>query len=85
MPWCESCERYLSPANVGPGGACPTCGRPVDPGAVRAEAEAKRGEVADGEEHPKTPWHFKLMAGTFAVYLGYRAVQGVAWVAHRLR
>lgn len=32
---------------------------------------------------PKTPWHFKLLMVALTVYLGYRAWQGIAWVAHR--
>jgi hypothetical protein len=26
------------------------------------------------------PWHFKLLLGALAVYLGYRAFQGVEWL-----
>lgn len=33
---------------------------------------------------PKTPWHFKLLFLSAAVYLGWRAVQGVAWLIHRI-
>ena len=32
MPWCTSCDRFLSPSTVPADGACPSCGRPVDPG-----------------------------------------------------
>ncbi len=32
----------------------------------------------------KTPWHFKLLMAAVAVYLGFRAVQGVDWVLQRL-
>jgi hypothetical protein len=31
----------------------------------------------------KTPWHFKLLMAALALYLGFRAVQGVEWVLHR--
>ncbi len=30
------------------------------------------------------PWHFKVLIGATAVYLGYRALQGIGWVAHHL-
>jgi hypothetical protein len=30
------------------------------------------------------PWHFKLLVVAVALYLGYRAWQGVDWVVHRL-
>jgi len=35
-------------------------------------------------EPPKVPWHFKLLVVAAAVYLGWRAVQGVAWLLHRI-
>jgi hypothetical protein len=30
------------------------------------------------------PWHFKALVGAVALYLGYRAFQGIEWVAHHL-
>ena len=33
---------------------------------------------------PKSPWHFKLLMVSLAIYLGYRAVQGIAWVVGRI-
>ena len=41
------------------------------------------GQVLDTTP-PKTPWHFKLLFGSATVYLGWRAVQGVAWLIHKL-
>jgi hypothetical protein len=32
----------------------------------------------------RAPWHFKVLLGGTAVYLGYRAYQGVEWVVHHL-
>jgi hypothetical protein len=32
----------------------------------------------------KTPWHFKLLMAGVALYLGFRAYQGVEWVIHHL-
>ena len=32
---------------------------------------------------PKVPWHFKLLIVATVVYLGWRAIQGVAWLAGR--
>jgi hypothetical protein len=29
------------------------------------------------------PWHFKLLAGALALYLGWRAVQGVEWLVRQ--
>ena len=28
------------------------------------------------------PWHFKLMIAVTAVYLGWRAYQGIGWLIH---
>jgi hypothetical protein len=69
-------------------GTCPSCGRLVDPGraqpaAVREPAAVPaRGAV---EEPPvPVPWHLKLLLAALAVYLAYRAFQGVEWVITRL-
>ena len=80
MAWCQACERYLTPATLTSEGACPSCGSevqhpeklPVPQGGsagadVPAEAAAER-----------IPWHFWLLLGAAAVYLAWRAVQGVA-------
>jgi hypothetical protein len=32
----------------------------------------------------RTPWHFKVLLVGLVLYLGYRAYQGVVWLAHRL-
>ncbi len=33
--------------------------------------------------HKRAPWHFYLLIIALVVYLGWRLVQGIAWVAHR--
>jgi len=41
--------------------------------------------VADEEEEgPKAPWHFKLMLWCLVIYLGWRGVQGVEWLASHI-
>ena len=89
MPWCESCDRFLSPSTVAVDGTCPVCGRPVDPGhahgssetAAHAEVDA---DVDDGDEPlGPIPWHLKLLAAALALYLGYRAFQGIEWLVHQ--
>jgi len=75
VPWCATCDRFLSHPTVRADGTCPTCGRPVD--------VADRGRPA-ADDLPPVPWHFKLLAGSLVVYLGYRAWQGVEWLAHTL-
>ena len=92
MPWCETCDRFLSPPTVTPEGNCPKCGRPVVPGrAQRATSEpggapergADPGAGAE-EELPPVPRHLKFLGAAMVVYLGYRFLQGVEWVVHRV-
>jgi hypothetical protein len=84
VPWCASCDRFLSPSTVRADGTCAECGRPVDPGRAHAAVPDEPvtniyGEPIDDEKVP-LPWHLKLLAGALAVYLGYRFLQGVEWV-----
>lgn len=72
MPWCTECDRFLSPSTVRTDGTCPTCATPVD-------VEGGRGRRLRA-----IPWHFKLLLAVFAVYLGYRLVQGVDWLVGQL-
>ncbi len=39
VPWCDTCDRFLSPSTVHTDGTCPTCGRTVDPGQAHAPTE----------------------------------------------
>jgi hypothetical protein len=79
MPWCTECDRFLSPPSVAADGTCPTCGHPVDPG----KAHVATVEPV-GEESPPIPWHLKALAAAVALYLGFRAWQGIEWVARQL-
>ena len=78
MPWCDACDRFLSPSTVKVDGTCPSCGRTVDPGHAHA-IEAKPADT-DDEDLPPIPWHLWLLAGALAIYLGYRAMQGIEWL-----
>lgn len=51
-------------------GSCPTCGRVI-------------AEPPTDPEAPKAPWHFKLMVGALIVYLGWRLLQLIVWIAGR--
>lgn len=87
MPWCTECDRFLSPPSVAADGTCPTCGRPVDPGKAHVATDEVIGSGADpesNEESPPIPWHLKALAAAVALYLGFRAWQGVDWVARHL-
>jgi hypothetical protein len=74
MPWCDDCDRYLAPSAVTSDGTCPTCGRPVEVGEVAKAAEEE-------EPLPPVPWHLKLLAVAVAIYLTYRLVQVIGWIA----
>ena len=73
MPWCQECDRFVTPTSLGDGGVCPRCGNAVDVDAAGADA-------AGDEDDVTVPWHFKLLLVATVLYLGWRAVQGVAWV-----
>lgn len=42
------------------------------------------GALLVEEEHRPVPWYFKSMIVASIVYLGYRAYQGITWVAHHV-
>ena len=84
MPWCDTCDRFLSPSTVLADGVCPTCGRAVDPGGAHAAVDAPAEHDGDDDDLGPIPWHLKLLAGALAVYLGWRAWQGIEWVVHNL-
>jgi hypothetical protein len=77
VPWCESCDRFLSPSTVAVDGTCPTCGAPVEAG--KAHGEVDHVDDVD-EDSPALPWHLWLLLAALAIYLGYRAFQGLEWV-----
>ena len=82
MPWCDACDRFLSPSTVKVDGTCPSCGRSVDPGHAHEAGSEARAEAKpdDDEDLPPIPWHLWLLAGALAIYLGYRAMQGIEWL-----
>jgi hypothetical protein len=79
VPWCQTCDRFLSPPTVRADGTCPSCGRAVDAGAARSSTST----TDEAEELGPLPWHVKLLAVALAVYLGYRAWQGIDWIIGR--
>ncbi len=69
MPWCDDCDRFLSPNTVNSDGTCPTCGsklarpsaikrarrgRGSSPDALAANAELKDSTIADEAGAPTT-------------------------------
>ena len=64
-------------------GTCPSCGRSVE---AQKPITAKNLDLkrlaagsgdanGNGDEQPKTPWHFKVLMVLLTVYLGWRVVQ----------
>jgi PHP family Zn ribbon phosphoesterase len=81
VPWCATCDRFLSPPTVRADGTCPTCGGTIDRGhahtstATTGEEDARRASL---------PWHLWLLAAAVAVYLGLRAWPGIEWIIQQL-
>jgi len=77
MPWCEQCDRFYNPNSMAPDGTCMKCGAFIATPADDADAD-------DPEAKVRAPWHFYVLLVALVIYLGFRAVQGVVWVAHKL-
>jgi hypothetical protein len=70
VPWCETCSRFYNPSSGAPDGTCTTCGAFIaDP-------------ADEDEESSKIPWHFWVLVVALVIYLGWRLVQGIAWLVH---
>lgn len=76
MPFCDTCDRFYNPNSLNADGTCPSCGRQV--AEPEADGAAARAAV------PPAPWHFKLLVVAVVLYLGWRLVQGIVWVAEHL-
>jgi len=59
---------------------CDTCEKTVEDDELTEEGECP--ECGEQLERRKVPWHFKLMIAATAVYLGWRAYQGIGWLVH---
>ena len=67
MPYCDDCSKFWSPNSLPPDGTCPSCGR----------------LIAEPPKPQRIPWHFWVLLVAAAVYLGWRAVQGIGWLLNR--
>jgi hypothetical protein len=65
-------------------GSCPRCHGAID--AARARPTSLSSDRVDALDDSEValPWHFKLLAGALALYLGYRALQGIEWLTQQL-
>lgn len=74
MPWCVSCNKFLTPPTVRADGTCPRCGQVVERGLIPGMTRP-----AD-EPPPAVPWHLKLLGLALALYLGWRFLELVGWL-----
>lgn len=82
MAWCPACSRYLTPTSMRADGTCPFCHQIVDYSRnLKATKAAERGEELPDDV--PVPWHLKLLLAAAALYLGWRAVQGIDWLIGR--
>jgi uncharacterized paraquat-inducible protein A len=64
---------------------CEECERLVEDDQLDEHGACPRcGTVLAEPEHRHVPWTFKAMLVAFVLYLGYRAYQGITWIAHHL-
>ncbi|MGH9082249.1 MAG: hypothetical protein ACRDY3_14390 [Acidimicrobiales bacterium] len=62
---------------------CEECEDVVDDEDLTEEGECPTCGTVLVEER-RVPWYFKTMLLASVVYLGYRAYQGITWVAHHV-
>jgi hypothetical protein len=75
VPWCEQCSKFFNPNSMAPDGTCVKCGSFIaDPDEAGA----------DTKTDDKVPWHFWVLVVAVVVYLGWRLIQGLAWVVHQV-
>jgi hypothetical protein len=80
---CPACGRTVEPGRAhapdagDPGDVTSAASSPAGPARTDVEAEAEA--VAEDGPVP-IPWHLWLLLGALAVYLGYRAFQGLEWL-----
>ena len=86
MPFCDACDRHWTPTSMRPDGSCPSCGQVLELRQLLPQpaAATETGSGADEEAGPKAPWHFKVLLCGLVIYLGWRGVQGLEWVAHHI-
>ena len=83
------CPRCATPVDPGRARAAaarlPTSSAPSSASTSAAPDDAADA-TADDDWVPDlapVPWHLKLLAGAVALYLGWRAFQGIEWLVHQ--
>jgi hypothetical protein len=80
VPWCATCDRFYNPNTLNADGTCPTCGRHVAD--APAEGATEPEKLRRFSDEP-APWHFKVLLAATAIYLAWRGIQGIDWLAQR--
>ena len=84
MPWCATCDRFYNPNSLQADGTCPTCGRTVADPAERGAVTTREPEKLRKFSDEPAPWHFKVLLAATTIYLAWRLLQGLGWVAHHV-
>jgi uncharacterized paraquat-inducible protein A len=64
---------------------CDECDELVETEDLTEDGECPTcGTVLVEEVRKPVPWYFKAMLVASVIYLGYRAYQGITWVAHHV-
>jgi hypothetical protein len=83
---CPRCGRLVDPGRA----RAPEPVEVAEPGASDPTRASAAHAVPVPEADPDDdapiplPWHFKLLVGAIALYLGWRAFQGIEWVVRVL-
>ncbi len=83
---CPRCGAVVDPGRAHAPEPPAAADTPVAVESTEPAANAAGNDAIGSEDEAETlplPWHFKLLVGAIALYLGWRAVQGVEWVVHR--
>lgn len=83
MPWCEQCSRFYTQSTLSATGDCPSGHHVADPGGAPSVVQstvAGRDETEKRPEKFRAPWHFYVLVAAVVIYLGWRLIQGIAWL-----
>ena len=75
VPWCDPCDRFYNPNTLLVDGSCPRCNTRLDGDHESHDAHDDAPSVS-----ATIPWHFWVVLALVAAYLGWRVIDGIAWV-----
>jgi hypothetical protein len=83
LPWCDDCSKFWNPPEMGSGGTCPSCSRPLVPageGGDGGQPDPSPSGTTSLTRAKGAPWHFKLMVFGVTVYMVYRVYWFIEWL-----